>query len=97
MAFPQSVKTIAFNRAEGLCECSRRHYGDAHHGSRCNKALSIYGGDWEAHHITAVESGGDDSPGNCEVLCRICRSNVFDSLLTAPELDFQDLASWDGQ
>ncbi len=81
MAF--SIETVkrAFIRANGHCECRRM---TCNHGIvRCNKPLNwqqrgndnAYGG-WEAHHRTAVASGGDDSLSNCEILCINCHKNT---------------------
>jgi hypothetical protein len=71
MAFSESVKDQAFARSGGRCECHRQHLGltAPHHGGRCPRTLTRYGGQWEAHHITA---GGPDTLSNCEVLCLTC-------------------------
>jgi 5-methylcytosine-specific restriction endonuclease McrA len=73
MAFSESVKDEAFKRSGGRCECTRQHAGhDApHHGGRCPSTFIRYGA-WEAHHITAVASGGSDGLSNCEALCTRC-------------------------
>jgi len=77
-----SIDTIkrAWLRAGGRCECKRVTCG---HSSRCNKQLvwnnrgnDYARGGWEAHHRTAVSSGGDDSLSNCEILCTECHKNT---------------------
>lgn len=70
MAFPQSVKDAAYNRAGGKCECTMTRCG---HTGRCNKSLSS---GWHAHHRTAVSSGGDDTLGNCQAMCIPCHQNT---------------------
>lgn len=74
MAFSETTKDAAYKRSGGRCECTRKHSGisDApHHGGRCPNTFARHGR-WEAHHKTAVTSGGDDSLSNCEVLCVKC-------------------------
>ncbi len=80
MAFPNSVVEQAWKRAGGKCECRRKICG---HGTRCNKQLvwENRGGEgvrgaWEAHHVTAVSSGGSDTLSNCEILCQDCHKNT---------------------
>lgn len=70
MAFSQSTKDQALARSGSRCECTRQHAGQAaaHHGGRCATTL----GRWEAHHKTALSSGGSDALSNCEVLCISC-------------------------
>lgn len=75
MAFTQKTKDEAFKRSGGRCECTRQHSGEGsapHHGGRCPNIFTKDGGEWEAHHKTAVSSGGDDTLSNCEVLCIKC-------------------------
>ena len=73
MAFPQSVVDAAWARAGGKCECPRVTHD--HGQTRCNKALVKANrgregiGAWEANHRRRVESGGDDTLSNCEILC----------------------------
>lgn len=76
MAFSQEVIRQAWERAGGRCECQRVSCG--RHLGRCNKQL-VWGnhadgqrGAWEAHHKTAVSSGGGDVLSNCEILCLEC-------------------------
>lgn len=80
MAFSRNVVLEAWERSGGRCECCRKTCG---HLSRCNKKLkwedrgdddSSYG--WEAHHKTAVASGGKDIASNCEILCIPCHKNT---------------------
>ena len=80
MSFSESTVKEAWDRAGGMCECKRsRHV----HDSKCNKILlwnhrgdddSPFG--WEAHHKTAVSSGGDDTLSNCEILCIECHKKT---------------------
>lgn len=81
MAFPSSVIEGAWKRSGGKCECRRTTCG--HGKSRCNQELiwSARGDDskpggWEAHHKTAVASGGADTLSNCEILCIPCHKNT---------------------
>ena len=81
MAFSSTVISDAWKRSGGKCECCRTTCG---HGTRrCNKTLvfSARGDDnavggWEAHHKTAVASGGSDTLSNCEILCIRCHKNT---------------------
>ena len=81
MAFSDSVIAAAWQRAGGMCECGRNSCG---HGPwRCNKTLNwnargndYAAGGWEAHHKTAVASGGTDTLSNCEILCIACHKNT---------------------
>jgi 5-methylcytosine-specific restriction endonuclease McrA len=74
MAFSEATKDEAYKRSGGRCECTRLHPGITsapHHGGRCTTTFTRYG-NWEAHHKTAVSSGGSDNLSNCEVLCKKC-------------------------
>ncbi len=74
MPFPEFVKDQAYARSSRRCECRREHLNrwDApHHGGRCPTTFTRYGGQWEAHHITA---GGPDTLSNCEALCLKCHT-----------------------
>ena len=74
MAFSESVKDAAYRRSGGRCECTRKHsyaVNPPHSGGRCPTTFGRYG-NWEAHHIIAIASGGSDSLSNCEVLCHRC-------------------------
>lgn len=80
MAFSDTTVKAAFSRADGRCECSRKTCG---HLSKCGKKLNwtnrgkdYASGGWEAHHITAVSSGGSDSLSNCQILCMNCHKNT---------------------
>ena len=80
MAFPQSVVDQAWKAAGGKCECRRTTHG---HSGRCNKDLVEANRGktgqrccWEAHHKTAVKSGGDDTLSNCEILCCDCHAKT---------------------
>jgi 5-methylcytosine-specific restriction endonuclease McrA len=74
MAFSESIKDQAYTRSDGRCECTRQHVGlnANHHGGRCPKTFTRYGGQWEAHHIVSVLAGGPDTLSNCQVLCIHC-------------------------
>lgn len=78
MAFSEAIRDQAFARSGGRCECHRQHNGlDApHHGGRCPRTFTRYGGQWEAHHIVSVLAGGPDTLSNCEVLCIPCHQLV---------------------
>lgn len=80
MAFSETIVLKAWERAGGKCECRRRTCG---HAGRCNKQLVWENrgeegqrGAWEAHHATAVASGGADILSNCEILCLECHKNT---------------------
>ena len=73
MAFSDSVKDEAFKRSGGRCECTRAH--PSHSGRRCATTFTRHGR-WEAHHKTAVASGGTDSLSNCEALCIPCHDLI---------------------
>ena len=81
MAFSEDTVRQAWNRAGGKCECGRTSHN--HTGGRCNSPLvwenrSREGvGAWEANHRTRVESGGDDSLSNCEILCWPCHAKTL--------------------
>ncbi len=74
--FSDQIINQAWDRAGGRCECTRIR---CRHSGRCNKKLLFnsrgaeteYG--WEAHHIN---SNGDDSLSNCEILCQECHKNT---------------------
>ena len=81
MAFSKETIEAAWRRAGGKCECRRKTHNHAY--GRCNKTLSFDNrgkdgvwGAWEAHHITAVSSGGSDTLSNCEILCIECHKNT---------------------
>ena len=81
MAFSKGTIEAAWKRAGGKCECRRKTH--SHLYVRCNKTLSFDNrgkdgawGAWEAHHITAVASGGSDVLSNCEILCIECHKNT---------------------
>lgn len=82
MAFSDFTVRQAWTRSGGRCECQRVTHT---HGylNRCTRMLSwnqrgndnsIYG--WEAHHKTAVASGGSDALSNCEILCIECHKKT---------------------
>jgi len=78
MEFSENTIIQAFRRSGGRCECTR----SSHHHllNRCTNSLiwamrGIRTGQpdaWEANHINRVESGGDNSLSNCEILCWPC-------------------------
>ena len=75
MGFSDAVTAQAWSRSAGLCECQRI---SRNHGSRFMQTLSRFARGtetptgWEAHHITAVAAGGEDTLENCELLCQAC-------------------------
>jgi hypothetical protein len=70
MPFSEMVKDQAYARSSGQCECRRNH--NAHLLRRCDARFSRYGGQWDAHHVTASGVGGADTLSNCEALCLAC-------------------------
>jgi len=73
MAFSETTKQAAFDRAGGQCEC-RRLSCTVHKTVRCGTKLTA--GRWHAHHVTAVAAGGSDSLSNCEALCIPCHEQT---------------------
>lgn len=76
MAFSEAVKDEIFKNSGGRCQCNRQHQGITtapHHGGRCSNTFTRYG-NWEAHHIVAVSSGGKDVASNGEALCTQCHT-----------------------
>ena len=67
MPFSESVKSQAFARARGWCECKRQGHG---HIGRC--ATTVTRATAQFHHVHAQALGGHDGLSNCEVLCRPC-------------------------
>ena len=69
MAFSAQVISTAWENAHGHCE-------------KCGKQLSWGNrgrdgrGSWEAHHKTAVSSGGSDVLSNCKILCFDCHKET---------------------
>ena len=81
MAFTQETVDQAWRRSSAHCECGRSTHG--HNSVRCNKQL-VYAsrgrdgqGAWEAHHQTAVQSGGSDALSNCQILCWDCHKKTL--------------------
>jgi len=70
MPFSEQVKDDAFRRSGGRCECIRQH--SSHLNGRGSATFTRYGGQWDAHHITAESVGGGNGLSNCEVLCLRC-------------------------
>jgi len=75
--FTDEVIRAAWNRSGGRCECRRRSHN--HPSLKCSKKLvfnlrgSEQDGGWEAHHIN---SNGDGSLSNCEILCQWCHKHT---------------------
>jgi 5-methylcytosine-specific restriction endonuclease McrA len=67
MAFSDTIKTQAFRRSGGRCECRRNAHS---HTGRCTTRLTMQSA--EFHHIHASSEGGHDGLSNCEVLCSAC-------------------------
>lgn len=83
MAFSDETVAEAWERSNGKCECERKSHVN-HFGKHCNKELVIENhgresgrGAWEANHKTRVESGGDDTLSNCEILCWDCHKQTL--------------------
>lgn len=80
MAFSISVVDAAWRRSGGRCECRRTTHGHSvPHGAvlvAVNRGRDGIGA-WETNHRTRVESGGDDSLSNCEILCWTCHRATF--------------------
>jgi len=81
MAFSKTTVDAAWKRADGKCECRRSTHN--HPYTRCGKTLVYENrgkdgarGAWEAHHKTAVSSGGSDALSNCEILCVDCHKKT---------------------
>lgn len=75
-SFPLSIVQAAFQRAGGLCECSRQSHG---HISRCSiplvyqfRGIELPGG-WEAYHI---DQDGPNNVDNCEIVCIPCHKTI---------------------
>lgn len=82
MAFSDLTIRQAWQRSGGRCECERSSHGHGYTG-RCTQRLmfNLRGNDyspygWEAHHKTAVSSGGSDALSNCEILCMSCHKKT---------------------
>lgn len=82
MAFSDETVLAAWKRAGGKCECRRVSHN--HGYNSCDKELVWENrgresgrGAWEAHHITSVQAGGNDSLSNCEILCWDCHQKTF--------------------
>ena len=86
MAFSPKTKYEAYRRANGRCECVRETCGhnnrcvrkcaisdkDSFLAALTEDYSEIRYPGFQFHHITAVQSGGDDSLSNCEFLCEEC-------------------------
>ncbi len=70
MDFSEDTKNRAFLRSGLKCECTSLSCG---HIKKCGKAL--YRGNWHASYIKPLNSGGDNSLENCEVICNECYEN----------------------
>lgn len=69
MAFPDSVKDMAFRRSAGRCEC-RQVAHPAHPSGRCVTNITRHSAEY--HQIQSEASGGSDFLTNCKALCRRC-------------------------
>jgi hypothetical protein len=65
MAFRKDVKSAAYRRANGQCECMRQSCM-AHYAGRCTRLLAD---GWHAHR---VDPGGPEALDTCEALCIPC-------------------------
>jgi len=70
MAFSDYVVYQAWMRAGGKCEC--RRLAHAHLYGSCNKELV-----WENREAHHVNSNGDDTLSNCEILCWDCHKKTL--------------------
>jgi hypothetical protein len=66
--FSEETVQEAFTRAGRRCECTRVSHN---HSGRCPRMFTYEerGAQWQAHHITAVQSKGKGTLSNCEILC----------------------------
>ena len=71
MPFSDEIKSQAWTRAGGKCQCMRTGCG---HVGRCNAPLLARA--WDAHHIQSALSSGADTLANCEALCLPCHNNT---------------------
>ena len=74
MAVSDSVKSEAFKRAGGRCECTRPHTGEKsppHGGAKCPRGFPEVWG-WQPYEKVPLSKGGKDSLDNVEVLCQEC-------------------------
>lgn len=74
MAFSDETIKQALKDAGNRCQCTRSRcdHPTVVGGTRCTRSgftLANNGIKWEAHHKTAVASGGTDALSNCEILC----------------------------
>ena len=68
MAFTQTTIDLALVRAGNRCQCMRTSHS---HIGRCQSTRNL-----QAHHITALTSGGKDILSNCEILCFTCHKQT---------------------
>ena len=68
--FSEDTKNRAFIRSDLKCECTNLSCG---HIKKCGKAL--YRGNWHARYKKPLNSGGDNSLENCEIICTACFEN----------------------
>ena len=79
MAFSENTVAEAFRFAGGQCQCLLLRCS---HLGRCSKKFKFedrelsHGQGWRANHKQAVEDGGSDEVGNCEILCVPCHKNI---------------------
>jgi len=68
MAFSDDTVKQAFRQSGDQCQCTRTSHS---HTGRCSRTFTYEqrGTKWDAHHIVALTSGGDDSLSNCQILC----------------------------
>jgi 5-methylcytosine-specific restriction endonuclease McrA len=62
MAFSEETKKQALKNAGNKCQ-------------KCGTPLTMSTA--EAHHKTAVASGGSDAPSNCQILCHNCHVGTY--------------------
>ncbi|MBI2867300.1 MAG: hypothetical protein HYX97_03060 [Chloroflexi bacterium] len=71
---PDVVSERVFARSGGRCECARPHTGQQapHHGGRCLRRFSRFGGHWESRVVSAEAVRRADKVVQCEALCLAC-------------------------
>lgn len=81
--FPSNVVWDAWTRSNHVCECNRRTHNHVGFVGRCTQSLTWLKranrdapDGWETHHKVSVNSGGDDTLSNCEILCSLCHKKT---------------------
>lgn len=69
MSFSAQVINKAWKRSKGKCENCGKKLSSGSRGKETPMG-------WEAHHITPVLKGGEDTLSNCKILCQECHKNT---------------------